>query len=259
MQIARRNLMLGVSGTALAVAASGGAADAQLSEIRQRFAGLFYDLLNQLEDAIDRLTSLLNPDGVPDEDGAANEIRDVIKGLSEVQNADDMQELTRTEYTDLAEQIVARDAFTPPDPEALDTALAAGEADRSADDSWQEAIADILLESMGFEADEIDQLRNILPFADLGSEFRQLHRALAEGDWARAKRILERIVRKVFSRSVIASVVETVDGPLAQKLMRALAARAVPLLGWAWFVAAVCLAIFRNRERLLELSVGNDI
>ncbi|MDP0495965.1 MAG: hypothetical protein Q7Q73_07120, partial [Verrucomicrobiota bacterium JB024] len=179
MQIARRNLMLGVSGTALAVAASGGAADAQLSEIRQRFAGLFYDLLNQLEDAIDRLTGLLNPDGVPDEDGAANEIRDVIKGLNEVQNADDMQELTRTEYTDLAGQIVARDAFTPPDPEALDTALAAGEADRSADDSWQEAIADILLESMGFERDEIDQLRNILPLKDedLRSAFRQLHRA----------------------------------------------------------------------------------
>lgn len=107
---------------------------------------------------------------------------------------------------------------------------------------------------MGFNSDERATLMEKLPFADLVEELDQLRSALANGEWVKARRIVERIIRKVFSRAVIAEVIETVDGQLAQKLLRSLAARAVPFLGWAWFAAAVCLSIFRNRERLLELA-----
>lgn len=253
MHIERREVLLGVSGAALAVGMSGGSAEAQLSEIKQKFSDLFHDAVMRLEDAIDALTGMLDADGRPEADAAESGIRDSIQQISEVQSPDEMRELARTEYAVLADQIAEMEAFTPPDPKVLETVLAAADTGE-AQDNWSLAIKDILLEAMGFDSDERATLMEILPFADLVEELNQLRSALANGEWAKARRIVERIIRKVFSRAVIAEVIETVDGQLAQKLLRSLAARAVPFLGWAWFAAAVCLSIFRNRERLLELA-----
>lgn len=247
----RRNLLLGASGAALAVASTAAPADAALSEIRQRFQEIFYDAVTALQDAVDALVGLLDADGQSD-DAAQKGIRDAISLLSKIETSGELEELTRVEFGELTTQIVNLDSMASPDPEALEVALAAGEADRPGD-NWEAAIRDILLESMGFTPDEAATLTDLLPFADVVSDIGQLRSAVAEGDWARARRLVERIVRKVFSRQVITTVIAEVEEELARKLLRSIAARAVPYLGWAWFVAALSLSIFRNRERLLNL------
>jgi hypothetical protein len=253
MKVARRELLTGASGIALAFGTTTKPAEAQFAEIRAALSELFYFAVETLEEAIDALAGIiLNADGFVDDAKAESDLRQSIAALSEISSSD-YQQVARTEFVTLVDQIVENEAVAAPDPSAVDAALVAAESDRSAD-TWQNAITDIMLESMGLDQEARDSLSSLLKFADVASDFNALRDALMNGDWAKVTQIIERIVRKVFSRSVISEVVESVDDRIARQLLRALSARAVPFLGWAWFAAALSLAIIRNRDRLLELA-----
>lgn len=252
MTISRRKALLG---TSVAIAAIGARhASAQQADLlgeRLAFQPTFESAALALDAASDSFTGV-DEDGAVDAEAAAEQLGVALATLAEAEVGAVAALVVRTEQTDLLDALVANEVALDPDPLTVD---AARDAEPAADaDSWEAAFIDILARALGIDPQLGPQLRDAMHALDAAQDIPRLAEAVRKGQWSTALRLARRIVARIASRGGLSALSERLGADAYRQLLRALASRGVPYLGWGAFALSLALAIWDNRERLARLS-----
>ncbi|MDP5307461.1 hypothetical protein [Paracoccus spongiarum] len=252
MTISRRKALFG---TSVAFAAVGGrhvaAQEADILAQRLEFEPAFEGAALALDAATDSFMGVDNG-GEVNAEAASEQLRAALATLAEVGVGAEAALVARTEQADLVADILANEVDLAPDPEAVED-LRNAEAQADAD-TWQRAFTDILAQAFGIDPQLGPQLRDALIALDTAQDLPRLAEAVRKGDWWAALRITRRIVAKIVSRAGLSALSERLGEDAYRQILRALARRAVPYLGWGAFALSLALAIWENRERLGNLA-----
>ena len=247
----RRNLFLSASAVALTHAATLKPAEAQsFDSIRDAFFEIFQSALAKLENALEAFIQVLEDGTEPKPDAALQQIEACRSELAKIPQDQTSRDLARVEQLALYDDMARNDVS--PNPSRHDLI----EPDQGVEpegDSFASVFFDILWQSWGIDKATRGSFNDVVGRLGVDDLVKTLRTEVSKGNWARAERVIEQILRKLFGRAGLAEFSRSLAPAAYRRLLISLSARAVPFVGWLLFAVSFGTAIYVNRERLLSL------
>jgi hypothetical protein len=220
----------------------------------QTEAGVRLDLTEQFvigEDAAETTLdlALVEEPSIESAEAAATTAREAIGDAVEKSDQSGI-DLARVEQIPLAQRIL--EAGETLDPKAYEEPLLGQTSVEFSEESssLEEVIFNIIWDTIGIDASVRHGLTLSIQMLGLDEIMDQLQIAVREEDWYKCQRLIRRLLNRIVSTEALQVIEQQIGRDSMNALYRRLAARAVPFVGWAIFIAAAVFAIRNNLDRL---------
>lgn len=243
------SLVAGLSGVALSGNVGVPRSSAQGTDIRREasLASLAAsDLLVDLQVALSMLTDETSPEETAN---TADQLKGALEALSSFINPDTAETLSRVEHLSLLDQLRSLEVQPVPDP-SVAILTAARNPDTSQSENLVNVLGDILLEALDLESSDATILIDAMKTMGIYSTMELIQQAARKGDWGSVVVLSKKLASSLFGPAGLKYLEEQGHRTVARRVALAVAARAVPYLGWGMLGVKLTFACYTHRDRL---------